>query len=139
MLPEVDVRVWGTREVEALARHLEAGAELAGPTLRSAAAETAFALRCASQALEWVDETDIEVLRDVVDRLDALEIDAGRILAAIADNVETSSEEERTVVRRYAPPPPPSEEPTVVRPVQGLGLRRRTPPKLNAPRLARAR
>lgn len=137
MSPHVRVQVWSVPEVERFALTLEEAAEIAAPTLRRAAVETAFALRCTARALEWADESDPDVLDDVVERLDRLKVDAERILSTISALAETSGEEDKTVVRRYAPPPPSSEEPTVVRDALRVRIRRTTPAKLVPPRLAR--
>lgn len=114
-VPDIEVHEWSGLAIERMARALDDAATIAEPALRQAAIETAFALRCCGRAVDFVDENDVDVLSDLVERLDALRVDARRILEAIGERAETSSEEEKTVVRRYTPPAPPSEDPTVVR------------------------
>lgn len=134
MSSEVHVQVWSAHEVERFANELEQGEGTAPPTLRRAAVETAFALRCTGRALEWADETDLDTLDDVVERLDRLKLDAERILSTISSLTGTPSEEDTTVVRSHVPAPPPSEEPTVVRDVPPARIRRTAPPRLVPPR-----
>ncbi|MFO0611445.1 MAG: hypothetical protein U0414_02570 [Polyangiaceae bacterium] len=134
MAPDVEVQSWTSVEIDRMASALDRAAEIAEPTLRAAAVETAFAFRCAGRALEWADDSDIEVLADVVARLESLRVDANRILAAIARLTETASEDEKTVVRSFASH---ADEPTVVREPLWTRVRRRAPPRLNPPQLGR--